>query len=144
MPQNAPGSKIGWPPWALEGLKLSKCKQLFTKIGVSNESKNTYIIHVKIKEVIEMTEQQVFEVLKNEYRIKFITNPKVEHFCEAKSKDFSFIFVTNECTMMYRYFYNDPIKGQQTSGWNTVNIKNFSKENLMKLIDNVDSNIWCK
>jgi hypothetical protein len=53
MPQNAPGSKIGWPPRALEGLKLSKCKQLFTKIGVSNESKNTYIIHVKIKEVIE-------------------------------------------------------------------------------------------
>jgi len=53
MPQNAPGSKIGWPPGPLEGLKLSKCKQLFTQIGVSDESKNTYIIHVKIKEVIE-------------------------------------------------------------------------------------------
>lgn len=66
MPQNAPGSKIGWPPGALDGLKLSNvnnfllkgkvvnlCKQLFTKNRVSNESKNTYIILVKIKEVIE-------------------------------------------------------------------------------------------
>lgn len=89
-----------------------------------------------------MTEQEIIEVLKNEYRIKFLNNTKVQ-LCEAKSKDFSFLFM-NEGTIMYRYFYNDPIKGQQTSGWNTVKIENFSKENLMKLIDNVDSNIWCK
>ena len=91
-----------------------------------------------------MTEQQVYEVLKNDYRINFHTNPKVEHFGEAKSKDFSFIVLTDENYMAYRYFYNDPIKGQQTSGWKTVRISDFSKENLMKLIDNVDSNIWCK
>lgn len=90
-----------------------------------------------------MTEQQVLEVLKNEYRIKLCINPKVEHFCEAKSKDFNFIVLTDENYMAYRYFYNDPIKGQQTSGWSTVRISDFSKENLMKLIDNVDSNIWC-
>lgn len=57
-----------------------------------------------------MTEQQIFEVLKNEHRIKLLSNPKVEHFYEVKSKDFSFLFITDECTMMYRYFYNDPIK----------------------------------
>lgn len=91
-----------------------------------------------------MTEQQVYEVLKNDHRINFHTNPKIEHFGEAMSKDFSFIVLTDECTMVYRYFYNDPIKGQKTSDWNSVNIKNFSKENLMKLIDNVYSNIWCK
>lgn len=91
-----------------------------------------------------MTEQQVFEVLKNEYRIKFSTNPNVEHYCQAKSKDFMFLVVTAKNSMNYRYFYNDPIKGQQTSDWNCVKISDFSKENLMKLIDNVDSNIWCK
>lgn len=90
-----------------------------------------------------MTEQQLFETLKNEYRIKFSTNPKVPHYGEAKSKDFSFIIITNDCTMVYRYFYNDPIKGQQTSSWITVNIADVSEENLLKLIDNVDSNIWC-
>lgn len=90
-----------------------------------------------------MTEQQLFETLKNEYRIKFSTNPKVPHYGEAKSKDFSFVIITNDCTMVYRYFYNDPIKGQQTSGWITVNIADVSEENLLKLIDNVDSNIWC-
>lgn len=91
-----------------------------------------------------MTEQQIYKVLQNDNRINLHTNPNVEHFGEVKSKDFSFIVLTDECTMMYRYFYNDPIKGQQTSRWTTVKIKNFSKENLMKLIDNVDSNIWCK
>jgi len=40
--------------WAIGGPKIVQCKQLFTKIGVSDESKNTYIIHVKIKEVNEM------------------------------------------------------------------------------------------
>lgn len=91
-----------------------------------------------------MTEQQVYDILKNEHRINFHTNPMVEHFGEAMCKDFSFIVLTDECTMMYRYFYNDQIKGQQTSNWSTVNIKNFSKENLMKLIDNVVCNILCK
>lgn len=91
-----------------------------------------------------MTEQQVFETLKNEYRIKFTTNPKVPHYGVAKSKDFEFITITNSCTMLYRFFYNDPIKGQQTSEWITINIAKVSKENLLKLIDNVDSNIWCR
>lgn len=93
---------------------------------------------------MNMTEQQIYKVLQNDNRIKLHTNPNVEHFGEAKSKDFSFLFITDENYMAYRYFYNDPIKGQQTSGWNTVRISDFSKENLMKLIDNVDCNIWCK
>ena len=91
-----------------------------------------------------MTKQQVFEILKNEYRIKFSTNQNVPDYGVAKSKDFEFITITNACTMLYRFFYDDPIKGQQTSGWITVNIADVSEENLMKLIDNVDSNIWCR
>lgn len=91
---------------------------------------------------MNMTEQQIYKVLQNDNRINLHTNPNVEHFGEVMYKDFSFIVLTDECTMVYRYFYNDPIKGQKTSDWNSVNIKNFSKENLMKLIDNVYSNIW--
>lgn len=91
-----------------------------------------------------MTKQQVFEILKNEYRIKFSTNQNVPDYGEAKSKDFSFIYITNDGMMLYRYFYDDPIKGQQTSNWITVYIADVSEENLMKLIDNVDSNIWCR
>lgn len=90
---------------------------------------------------MNMTEQQIYKVLQNDNRINLHTNPNVEHFGEVMYKDFSFIVMTDECTMMYRYFYNDPIKGQQISRWRTININNFSKENLMELIDNVYSNI---
>lgn len=90
---------------------------------------------------MNMTEQQIYKVLQNDNRINLHTNPNVKHFGEVMYKDFSFIVMTDECTMMYRYFYNDPIKGQQISRWRTININNFSKENLMELIDNVDNNI---
>lgn len=96
-----------------------------------------------ISKRLTMTKQQVFEILKNEYRIQFSTIPNVPDYGVAKSKDFEFITITNDCTMVYRYFYNDPIRGQQMSGWITVNIADVSEENLLKLIDNVDSNIWC-
>lgn len=47
MPQNALSGEDLMLQRALRGLKLYLSKLYFTKIKVSDESKNTYIIHVK-------------------------------------------------------------------------------------------------